>query len=107
LLLTATLIWGGCISCDQFFMLGKSHGCCTPEGQCKTKPPVRRGPGSDCKWIAFDQRQSIDFHFDLPAVFVRESPIAAKRPDLNPRRAPGPAEPSPPDLHLLYSVFLI
>src|SRR5450755_3492655 len=35
-LLVATLLWGGCVACPQFFQapLAKTS-CCTPTGQCK------------------------------------------------------------------------
>jgi hypothetical protein len=46
-LLVSTLLWGGCLSCSQFFMLtaNGSQPCCTPTGQCHRVPapsPISR-----------------------------------------------------------------
>ena len=36
LVLAATMLWGGCLSCSQYFMLASAAGkdCCEP-GKCK------------------------------------------------------------------------
>lgn len=35
-LLVATLLWGGCVACPQFFQSPiTKKSCCTPTGQCK------------------------------------------------------------------------
>jgi hypothetical protein len=35
-LLTATLLWGGCVACPQYFQAPLTKkSCCTPTGQCK------------------------------------------------------------------------
>jgi len=41
LLLVIALFWGGCISCEQFFMLGQWHGCCNPDAHCNRKAPAK------------------------------------------------------------------
>ncbi len=44
LVLMATLLWGGCLSCEQYFMFRMSGGvsaptdCCNPSGGCKELP---------------------------------------------------------------------
>jgi hypothetical protein len=108
LLLLTTILWGGCISCEQFFMLPGAKTCCAPSGHCKTKLPTSQKSGSDCKQIAFEHQKSVDFHFDLPVIAtisfdapVRFSQLVTEWPCVN------TAEPSPPDLQILNSTFLI
>ncbi|HEY7304395.1 MAG TPA: hypothetical protein VH601_09790 [Bryobacteraceae bacterium] len=108
LLLVTTLVWGGCISCEQYFMFGQSHGCCNPDGRCKRKAPVKNSSGRDCKQIAFDHQKGIDLHFDLPVVAV----VRIASPTRNVEHLPRwydtlPFDPSPPDLQVLHSIFLI
>lgn len=106
-LLVATLIWGGCISCDQFFMFSGSHNCCNPDGHCK-KEPGKNSSGRECKQIAFDHQKAFDLHFDLPVVAVVkiELPIAASETSHYSHR-PALIDSSPPDLQIVNSVFLI
>jgi hypothetical protein len=35
LLLVATLLWGGCVACPQFFQVPIAKSCCDPAGHCK------------------------------------------------------------------------
>jgi hypothetical protein len=39
-LVTVTLIWGGCLSCSQYFVspIKTAKACCDPHGGCKEKP---------------------------------------------------------------------
>jgi len=108
LLLVTTLVWGGCISCEQFFMFGQSHGCCNPDGHCKRKAPAKHSSGTDCKQIAFDHQKGIDLHFDSPVISVERIVLPARNVELLPRwRDALPFDPSPPDLQVLHSTFLI
>ena len=108
LLLLTTLVWGGCISCEQYFMWPGAKGCCSPNGHCKTKTPAPQNSKRECKQIAFDHQKSVDLHIDLPV-------IAAVKIDLRSRtveafgdwRGANLIEPSPPDLQVLNSTFLI
>ena len=108
MLVVSTLLWGGCVSCEQYFMLGQPHGCCNPDGHCKTKSPSKSKSGASCSQIAFDHQKSIDLQFDLPvtthAAFELPLPEIAVQAQ---RRANRPADPLPPELNLLHSVFLI
>src|SRR5215471_16928113 len=93
LLLVTTLLWGGCISCEQYFTFGKSHGCCTPDGRCKTKAPVKNGSGRDCNQIAFDHQKGMDLHFDLPVAAVERIALPVRNIEVLPRwRHPLPAD---------------
>ncbi|MBV8830489.1 MAG: hypothetical protein JO108_14785 [Acidobacteriaceae bacterium] len=107
-LLVMTLLWGGCISCEQYFMFGQSHGCCNPDGHCKRKAPVKNSRARDCNQIAFDHQKGIDPHFDLPVVAVERIALPVRKVELFPRwRDALPLDPSPPDLQVLHSIFLI
>ncbi|MDQ1473166.1 MAG: hypothetical protein QOJ99_4646 [Bryobacterales bacterium] len=112
LLLITTLLWGGCISCEQYFMLQGAKDCCNPDGHCKTKAPANQGPGRECKQLAFDHHKAlhlVDVDLSVVAILRIEpplSPLYAGR--AFPRRHEvAPADPSPPDLQVLHSTFLI
>jgi len=108
LLLLTTLVWGGCVSCEQFFMWASAKTCCGVNGQCKTKKPQRPQTSPECKQIDFDHQKSVDLHINLPVVAVH-------RPDFLPSIAelftywarPNVIEPSPPDRQALHATFLI
>jgi hypothetical protein len=109
ILLVTTLLGGGCVSCEQFFMWPGAKSCCMPDGRCKTKPaPAKERSGEQCKQLAFDHHKSIDHKVTLAVTaWALEAP-----PTLYPeiwtrsRRAESLA-PSPPDLLILNSAFLI
>ena len=109
LLLLATFVWGGCISCEQYFMWPSDKSCCSPDGHCKTKKaPVKQDPGRECKQMAFDHQKAIDHHIDLPVIAV----VAVDVPiHIVEAFAQGHGidaiEPSPPDRQILHSIFLI
>lgn len=107
LLLLTTLVWGGCISCEQYFMWPSAKGCCSPNGHCKTKAPSQK-PDRECKQIAFDHHKSANFHVELQVV----AGVGIKAPvcgieALERWRGANLIEPSPPDLQILNSTFLI
>src|SRR5690242_5814699 len=96
LLLVITLLWGGCISCEQYFMFGQSHGCCNPDGHCKRKAPVKNSTGRECNQIAFDHQKGLDLHFDLPVVAVERIALPVRKVALLPRWPDAlPFDPSP------------
>jgi hypothetical protein len=109
-LLLVSFVWGGCISCEQYFMWPGAKSCCGSNGSCKTKTPAaRQNYTREYKQIAVDHQKSVDFHIDLPVFAIVAS-------DLPPRIAEPltgwsglhPVAPSPPpDLQALHSTFLI
>jgi|SRR5689334_3821476 hypothetical protein len=115
LLLIATVTWGGCISCKQYFMLPGAKDCCSGKGHCKSKPvkqnsatETKQNSGPECKQIAFGSQKSFALHVDFSAttdmrvgVPVPTAGILAPRADVS------LIEPSPPDLQVLHSTFLI
>jgi hypothetical protein len=115
LLLTATLLWGGCLSCAQYFMspVAVAGHCCKPSGECR-KAPNSSSPAKDCAIQAFALAQTVVTP-DHAAVLLA-SAVAA--PDSVPVLTPSQihaipdlkaagSRGSPPDLNLLHSVFRV
>ena len=108
LLLLSTLVWGGCISCEQYFMWPGAAGCCSPDGHCKSKTPTPRSADRECKQIAFDHQKSAGLHVELPIISVVKIDLPVRAGEaLEPWRGEKPVDPSPPDLQVLNSTFLI
>lgn len=107
LLLLTTLIWGGCLSCEQYFMWPGAKSCCSPDGHCKTKTPPQNSD-RECKQIAFDHHKSVDIHIELPIVNVIKIDLPVTTVAALKRwHGTNLIEPSPPDLQVLNSTFLI
>ena len=107
-LLLATLVWGGCISCEQYFMWPGAKSCCSPDGHCKTKTPKPQSSNRECKQIAFDHQKSFDLHIELPVIALLKIIVPVPMAEALERwRGTNPIEPSPPDLQVLNSTFLI
>jgi len=108
LLLVSTTVWGGCISCEQYFMWPGAKTCCAPNGHCKTKPFKSSQRARECNQIAFDHQKSADLHIDLPVASIAASDLPARTfLPLTGWPGPRPLAPSPPDLQVLHSTFLI
>jgi len=107
----ATFMWGGCVSCEQYFMLpGTQQSCCNKSGQCER--PGKNTPKpekQDCNRLPLQRGEKIHA-VPLPAI----SPVTiAILPEL---RLPALArltafeillDPSPPDVQALHGTFLI
>ena len=107
-LLLTTLVWGGCIACEQYFMWPGVKSCCSPNGHCKTKTPVRPNSNRECKQIAFDRQKCLDLHVELPTIAVVAGDLHFRTVEPFERwHGTNPVEPSPPDLQILNSIFLI
>ncbi len=108
LLLLVTLVWGGCISCEQYSMWPGAASCCSPSGHCKTKTLPPPSSTRECQQIALDHHESLDFHTELPVVAVVkiEFPVHAIGA-LQRWHSVNLIEPSPPDLQILNSTFII
>jgi hypothetical protein len=114
-ILLATMLWGGCLSCAQYFMfptVGAKH-CCMPSGECK-KTPGKSSVPEDCKIqpVSFRQAAVEQDHGAVLASSITAAPIdRAWSPALLHGAATVPLPPvdqgSPPDLNLLYSVLRI
>ena len=104
-LLVVTLLWGGCISCPQFFMLQTAEkSCCNKAGQCER--PSKTAPVKECKQMPLEAHSFISLAVDFSADNLFLSAGAA--PQLTAAHLEAPAgAPSPPDLTILNSSFLI
>lgn len=114
LVLAATLLWGGCLSCSQYFMASSvaRKDCCEPD-KCKKSRSKPSAP-EECRI----QQMALK---DSPTVPVRTSVQIASFEVLPAMAAPAfplkqlsrwlppglPDRASPPDLCLLHSTFLI
>lgn len=109
LLLVATMLWGGCVSCPQFFMFPKAEkSCCNKAGQCER--PSKTAPAKECKRMPFES-QGHAAHVELAVSILTTGrfglvPPAIHRVAVNPLET-SELEPSPPDLTVLNSTFLI
>ena len=55
-MMVLTLVWGGCISCPQFFMFPKvEKSCCNKSGQCE-RPEKKAPVKTTFEGIALDSR---------------------------------------------------
>ena len=112
MLLVATLLWGGCVACPQFFqapLVKKS--CCDPAGHCKrTKnDPSQQKP---CQFQQLEIQQKVKPPVPLLAVIhpVLPSPIASLQLREFMRAAEarlGSPPKSPRERQALLSTFLI
>jgi hypothetical protein len=110
LVVVATFLWRGCVSCEQYFMFpGKHQPCCNNSGQCErpgkdTPRPVKQ----DCNRLALERTATT--HVPLPAVL--QVPIAPPVEQfsallLHQVALEVPPDPSPPDAQALHATFLI
>ena len=106
-LVIATLFWGGCVSCPQFFMVGLSkQDCCDTEGKCR-RAPAKPEPDEECRKMPFGHPEHVA-GLALPSeMFVGPVELSLV---ITPQRladAPEPVEHSPPDLLALNATLLI
>ena len=107
LLLLVTLVWGGCVSCEEYFMLRGAKSCCSPTGHCKPQPSPSQNSDRECKQIAVDVHKAVDFHFDLPAITVAQIELPVLGSETPEHWRTAPIDPTPPDLQVLHSTFRI
>jgi hypothetical protein len=112
LLMVATLLWGGCISCPQFFMFPTAKAeksCCQKNGQCER--PTKTTPQKDCKRMAVEPQNSASANVELAFVPLVETalgmPESLERCFENAHPEALVSEHSPPDLNVLNSTFII
>jgi hypothetical protein len=107
LLMVITLLWGGCIACEQFFMFpGISSKCCNKSGQCER--PGKSQPKTECNRMPLALQGGS--HVDVaPPPVAGAMTAAASQPVVPLRLAVSEIvpEPSPPDLQVLYATFLL
>ena len=66
LLLVVSYLWGGCVSCQQFFMPLASKGHCCDTRRCKNPPekPGKTAP-QDCQIMPMERSSAAQSHSDL------------------------------------------
>jgi hypothetical protein len=109
LLLVATVVWGGCVSCPKFFMFSSHEkSCCKKSGECE-RPMNSQPAKEECAKLSF-ALGSGDSHtvaVTFVALPVNVSTLIAAFDGLARPAAPGPPQYSPPDLFLKNSALLI
>ena len=109
LMLLTTLLWGGCISCEEFFMFpGTKSDCCNKSGQCER--PGKSQPKTDCNRMPLALQSGA--HVDAAPALISvaaASVIAPPEPIIWFRAVTAEMvrEHSPPDLQVLNALFLI
>jgi hypothetical protein len=106
-LLTATLLWGGRLSCPQFFMVGQSkQSCCDSGGKCR-RVPAKQEPNQECKKMPVGHPEQAS-RLDLPTPNITVA-VSVPEPILSrwPVQLTHPVEHSPPDHLALHATLLI
>jgi hypothetical protein len=99
-LLVAVLLWGGCISCSQYFQFSASHGCCDPVGHCRPTPVSKTCSIQPMHVTALA-------HCVAPDATVASLTLAPPVPLFAALSEVAIVKESPPDLCKLHSVFRI
>ena len=108
MMMSLTLIWGGCVSCEQYFMVGGgARQCCAPNGHCKSKPGSPSRAEIKCSQIAAEQQQIAVVVVPQTQWMKAPVPVVAGLDTDFLRRSPQPLDTSPPDLFTLHSSYLI
>lgn len=110
LLLLVTLMWGGCISCPQFFMVPNAEkSCCDEAGKCKRQSD-EAPQEKECQRMPLEPPSISGAHHTLVAALPTPLPelvpvslVTADFMDLGLL----PVEHSPPDIQVLNATFLI
>jgi hypothetical protein len=118
LLLVISYLWGGCISCQQFFMFPGSKGHCCEERRCKN--PVKKSTdraGSqtmpqDCQTMPLERTSATHSHSDLAARLAVVPGPATNFIELALSHAKAaiefdPTAASPPDIPVIDAALLI
>ena len=73
LLLVVSYLWGGCVSCEQFFMLPGSKGHCCETRRCKnpanksTDRSESKSTQQDCQTMPLDRSSGMHSQSDIAA----------------------------------------
>ena len=110
LLMLITMLRGGCVSCEQIFMVGSdATKCCAPDGHCKRRSePTKSDISKECKQLAVEHSNFLEHSFAPPPIGLFALVMAESMDEQS-----GFAwvfdsgEPSPPDFQALHSTFPI
>ena len=115
LLLMATLLWGGCLSCAQYFMFPSMSAkiCCMPSGECKKEKHSKPSSPEECRIqpLAFAKAAATPERVSILSGFMALSaqaptPPASLLADFREKTCLA-YQASPPDLCLLHSALRI
>ncbi|MEO8025010.1 MAG: hypothetical protein ABI823_00970 [Bryobacteraceae bacterium] len=113
LLLTATLFYGGCVACPQFFMFPGANAkkdCCKAD-RCDSSKTAKapKAVSKECKRMPMDSSHATDLHFDLSACEGLPSILSPTIVAVGDFAAPTsePTGHSPPDVLAFLATFLI
>ena len=93
LLILVTFMWGGCVSCEQYFMFpGRHQSCCNKSGQCERPGQNQSKPEKqDCNRLPL-QRGDHAQTLPLPAVLPTPGRAAGSVARQSPKTAPDPLD---------------
>jgi hypothetical protein len=107
-LMMATLLWGGCVSCPQYFMFPSAKKDCCKSGHCERSKSQKSAPGRECNRMAFGVHGFVELHAELPTAVIPASDLVRPAILFSPAvMMPELVEHSPPELQVLNSLFLI
>lgn len=112
LVVTATFLWGGCVSCEQYFMFpGKRQACCNRSGQCERPGKAPTKPEKqDCNRLPLERgghAQAVPPPAVAPVEVTPQSLLLARAAYLRADDFEALVDPSPPNLQALNTTFLI
>jgi len=116
LLLVVSYLWGGCVSCQQFFMLPGSKGHCCEAQRCKkpAEKPTKTAP-QDCQTMPLELSSAVhscsNLMTPLWTMEVSTSPVADiihfARSQARAAIEFDPTAGSPPDIPVIGAALLI
>ena len=105
LVLFVTLMWGGCISCPQFFMFPTAHkNCCDKAGKCER--PTKSASPKECKRMPLEQQNAWQAQIELGVCRIPAEALCVASGSIQLAQVPLIEHP-PPDLTLINSTLLI
>jgi hypothetical protein len=106
LLLNCTLLFGGCISCSQFFMLPRAKDCCKA-GKCERSQNVPAKRECQRMPMACNGMQHVHVGLAVTPATVPVLELAPKFTGASSQLVCNAFEHSPPDRTILNSTLLI
>src|SRR5947207_15163931 len=108
MLLMASYLWGGCISCEQFFMLPGAKSDCCDRNKCKKSPKQSKPESSrqDCQKMPLEQASGSHLIGVAPASAAVHDDSGVQVFQIA-KRSLDPIADAPPDLPILNASLLL
>ena len=107
-LMVTTLLWGGCVSCPQFFMFPTTKIDCCNAGHCEQSKSQKHAPKKECNRMPLVPPGAAHVDFEPPPeIGVALQPLQLTVANSPLSDVPARVEHSPPELHILNVSFLI